>query len=160
MINHLYKAQAACLAGDTDPEQYVDQAWVLWHGEGKGPIALGDKRCIQFGTCTDSEANTFPSDHAGDSAVNTKILDAFLATQTAAKSTDCAAMLTQIEDIIVPQAFVPVIQGLFREAWYAMLPRPLRSVGVISTAANNLDGICMVGLQGGGRRVGRGTLWR
>ena len=119
MINHLYKAQAACLAGDTDPEQYVDQAWVLWHGEGKGPIALGDKRCIQFGTCTDSDANTFPSDHGGDSAVNTAILAAFLAAQTAAKSADCAAILTQIEDTIVPQAFVPVMQGLFREAWYA-----------------------------------------
>ena len=118
MINHLYKAHAACVANETAPEAFVDQAWVLWYGNAKGPIALGDKRCIQFGTCTDSDTDTFPSDHEGDSAVNTAILAAFLATQTAAKSADCAAMLTQIEDTIVPQAFVPVMQGLFREAWY------------------------------------------
>jgi ferredoxin len=125
MINHLYKAHASCVAGEATPEAYVDQAWVLFYGGGKGPIALGDKRCIQFGTCTESTANVFPSDHAGDSAVNTKILDAFLATQTAAKTTDCPTMLTQIEDIIIPQAFVPVMQGLFREAWYAILPRDI-----------------------------------
>ena len=119
MINHLYKAYDSCAAGETSPEQYVDQAWVLWYGGEKGPIALGDKRCVQFGTCTSSDADTFPGGDGGDSAVNTKILDAFVAIQTAAKSRDCAPMLTRIENTVVPQAFVPVLQGLFREAWCA-----------------------------------------
>ena len=120
MINHLYKAHEACVNEDASPEQYVDQAWTLWYGAGKGPIALGDKRCIQFGTCTASTDDIFPSDHEGDSAVNTEILNAFIAVQTAAKaggSDNCAAIQTHIEDIIIPQAFVPVLQGLFREAW-------------------------------------------
>lgn len=119
MINHLYKAYDACSGGQTSPEQYVDQAWVLWHGGEKGPIALGDKRCIQFGTCTSSDADTFPGGDGGDSAVNTEILAAFVAIQTAAKGGDCATMLTRIENTVVPQAFVPVLQGLFREAWCA-----------------------------------------
>jgi hypothetical protein len=125
-INHLYKAHDACDATEASPEQYVDQAWVLWYGAGKGPIALGEKRCIQFGTCTDNDADTFsggcvgPSDDldCGDSTVNSNILASFLRTQTAAKEADCDTILTEIEDVIVPQAFVPVMQGLFREAWY------------------------------------------
>ena len=87
-------------------------------------------------TCLDADSG------AGFSAVNTNILAAFIAAQTAAEAStpDCAALrdhtttphlmsmsrdvsdilvagtVTQIE-VIVPQMFVPVMQGLYREAW-------------------------------------------
>ena len=111
-INHLFKAHAACLANSTsDPAvTYVDRAWALFAAP-KGPIALGEKRCPQFATCLATNSG------AGVSRVNTKILASFKTTQAAAVSGQCATMLTQIEDIIVPQSFVPIIQGLYREAW-------------------------------------------
>ena len=143
-INHLYKAHDACVATEASPEQYVDQAWVLWYGAGKGPIALGEKRCIQFGTCTDNDADTFsggcvgPSDDldCGDSTVNSNILASFLRTQTAAKQDRCDTILMEIEDVIVPQAFVPVMQGLFREAWYER-PTPALLVSALLLAGPN-----------------------
>ena len=108
-INHLYKANASCHAG-SGPVKYVDQAWALFAAP-KGPIALGEKRCPQFATCEADNSG------AGLSAVNTKVLAGFKAAQTAATAGDCAALLTQITEQIVPQVFVPILQGLFREAW-------------------------------------------
>ena len=108
-INLLYKAKTQCDAGDTS-SAYVDQAWALFAAP-KGPIALGEKRCPQFGTCEAADSG------AGVSAANTRILAGFLAAQTAAAAGECAALLTQIETVIVPQAYVPIIQGLYREAW-------------------------------------------
>jgi hypothetical protein len=111
-INHLYEGHRVCgNASSAEPAvTFIDRAWSLFAAE-KGPIALGEKRCPQFGTCRS------PARPAGYSAVNDKILTGFKAAQAAATSNDCAALQTQIETIIVPQMFVPIIQGLVREAW-------------------------------------------
>lgn len=79
-----------------------------------------------------------PSDDldCGDSTVNSNILASFLRTQTAAKEADCDTILTEIEDVIVPQAFVPVMQGLFREAWYER-PTPALLVSALLLAGPN-----------------------
>ena len=116
-INNLQQAHTACLA-DESSVRYVDRAWAMFASD-KGPIALGEKRCPQFDTCMPS-GSALDGDVDGDgkvSTVNFKILAGFNAAQTAATAGDCAALLTQINLEIIPQMFVPILQGLFREAW-------------------------------------------
>ena len=113
-INNLQQAHTACLA-DESGVRYVDRAWAMFASD-KGPIALGEKRCPQFDTCLSDTGSTL-SNAAGESTVNAKILAGFIAAQAAATAGDCAALLTQIDEEIIPQMFVPILQGLFREAW-------------------------------------------
>jgi hypothetical protein len=71
------------------------------------PVQPDCGACVSTDTCETIDTG------AGHSAVNTKILAAFIAAQTFA---DCPALAAQVE-IIKSQIFVPVMQGLYREAW-------------------------------------------
>ena len=89
----------------------MDLSWALF-AAAKGPIALGEKRCPQFATCT-------TSGDAGKSSVNVKLLASFKKMQTiAARSSprECWELSQEVNKV-VGQMYVPVIQGLLREAW-------------------------------------------
>jgi len=98
------------MGGQKNPS-YVDHAWALYaSSEDKGPIKLAEKRAPQFAV----EATPFSE--AGTSRVNTKLLALFKELQSNAEAGECSAMEAKTQKI-VSQMFVPVIQGLLREAY-------------------------------------------
>ena len=109
-VNSLYTAVRKCADGSADAPQYVDTAWALFASE-KGPIALGEKRCPQFNTCTTASA-------AGKSSVNVRLLAAFKKAQSLAttRGSSCWELRSTVEGI-VGLMYVPVLQGMMREAY-------------------------------------------
>ena len=102
---------AAAAAGDA-----WDQAWAYFtgaregvdgSGSGKGPYALGDKRCPQFGTCV-----------AGTSlaANNERARSRWQAGRAALRAANCSAA-ADARDVIIGQMAVPILQGALREAY-------------------------------------------
>eukprot|EP00947_MAST-08B_sp_MAST-8B-sp1_P002681 g2681.t1 len=114
-VSRLEAAMSQCAtagAGAVDTaavKTLVDESFLLWAAD-KGPIALGEKRCPQFRVCLDADTG------AGVSSVNTRILAAFTAAQAAATTGSCWELHKQAK-VVVSLAYVPVIQGMVREAY-------------------------------------------
>lgn len=114
-ITHLEDSLTSCAAGstaDADGAPHdVDMAWGLYAcSKSAGPIKLAEKRAPQFNV----EAAT--GNAAGDSQVNTKLLQLFQDIQAAAQSGDCSTMVTKVPQAIAKMQ-IPVIQGMLREAY-------------------------------------------
>jgi len=70
---------------------------------------LANKRCNNFGTCSDFRS--------GNSKVNIKLFSNFVTGQFACHVGDCAVALSELRDGIIPQMSVPLIQGTLRYAY-------------------------------------------
>ena len=114
MLDNLHGAWVACVQGRTlDSENLVGDSWG-YYAANKGPMALGEKRCPQFDTCTTTVLviNGMNITSSVNHAINTQYL---LASQSS--RTGMCSALSDARDVIRSQIFVPVIQGMVREAY-------------------------------------------
>jgi len=102
------------MMGDTSGSQNaVFEAWA-YYAAAKGPIALGEKRCPQFDSCMDD--SMLVNNMTVRSAVNFKINQQFINAYESATNGMCSS-LADARDVIKAQVYVPVIQGMMREAY-------------------------------------------
>merc|ERR1712028_77267 len=104
-----------CVNCNDDPVHAWDEAVAFYTGslETKLLYALADKRCKNFGTCTNDQDNDKTS---GSSAINGLVFEQFTLGQAKLLSGDCISVQA-IKDQIVDYMSVPLVQGALRYAY-------------------------------------------
>jgi hypothetical protein len=98
MLDNLHAAWVACVQGRTDDaETLVGDAWGYYAAD-KGPIALGEKRCPQFNTCS-STAKLLVNGMNITSMANLAINAQYLLAAQSARGGMCNA-LSDARDVI------------------------------------------------------------
>merc|ERR1711865_373234 len=103
------------LGCNDDPVHAWDEAVAFYTGslETKLLYTLADKRCKNFGTCTNDQDNDKKS---GSSAINGLVFEQFTLGQAKLLSGDCISVQA-IKDKIVDYMSVPLVQGALRYAY-------------------------------------------
>mmetsp|Transcript_23693 Transcript_23693/g.52259 ORF Transcript_23693/g.52259 Transcript_23693/m.52259 type:complete len:390 (+) Transcript_23693:65-1234(+) len=106
------------LAAEACDQRHLDEAWALYAGSAThGPIRLAEKRAPQFATEALSGRDVDIDFSAGRSRVNVDVLAMFEDLQLQITSNNCNAGAQTLANRIQSRLFVPIIQGLLREAW-------------------------------------------
>lgn len=114
-VTAMHDAVTSCAAGFTGDQNGaphdVDVAWGLYAcSTDSGPIKLAEKRAPQYAVLSDVASD------AGVSRVNARLLGIFQELQGSAQAGNCTRM-QQLVPKAISQMQVPIIQGLFREAY-------------------------------------------
>ena len=127
--HELYSALGKCEAGDVDeaaPHAW-DEGWAFYAGSTTGAdgaergalgYGLGERRCVNFGTCADDGLASWRSEDEGANAnANAKLLRLYEAGLKDIQDADRCGDARAYVDDIVAQMTVPLVQGTLRYAY-------------------------------------------